>query len=429
MGRQIRYTGRMGPDVGALLAEATLATTTKAVLAGVGFEKGGPTSVGAGKRGRVWSNLRLRVDQFAAWCKNIGSKIDDPEIDPEHVLRGTLIPMLIDSRPTAVPVGVDWPAEILDLVESATTISFGATINQHLTYVSIEPRDYTDSGPIVLRVSCDQREVQIRLNFIGRGKNADFSFVYEGDGRATIRRGAEQDLCDFLTEYPPTIWFADGSRLDGNVLVQLRTDTALYSRDRLVTLDWTNTDLTQESQREERRTESVQFRMIEHIKAEARHEILFDDDGKGEAADIVGISLDSLTLPKLITVDLYHCKYSSAPEPGARIGDMYEVCGQAQRSVLWMHNKDRRTDLFAHLLKREALRIESGRATRLEVGTRDRLIEIRDLSRTCRIAIRVFIVQPGLSKIQAADHQLAVLGVTEKFLQETYQVPLQVYCS
>lgn len=429
LGRQIRYTGRMGPDVGTLLAEATLATTTKAVLAGVGFENGGPTSVGAGKRGRVWSSLRLRVDQFAAWCKNIGAKIDDSEINPEQVLRGTLIPTLIDSRPMAVPVGVDWPAEILDLVESATTISFGATINQHLTYVSIEPRDYTDSGPIVLRISCDQQEVQIRLNFIGRGKSADFAFVYEGSGRATIKRGVEQDLCDFLTEHPPTIWFADGSRLDGNVLIQLRTDTALYSRDRLVTLDWTNTDLTQESQREERRSQTVQFRMIEHVKAEARHEIIFDDDGKGEAADIVGISLDSLTLPKLITVDLYHCKYSSAPEPGARIGDMYEVCGQAQRSVLWMHNKDRRTDLFAHLLKREALRIESGRATRLEVGTRDRLIQIRDLSRTCRIAIRVFIVQPGLSKIQAADHQLAVLGVTEKFLQETYQVPLQVYCS
>lgn len=429
LGRQIRYTGRMGPDVGALLAEATLATTTKAVLAGVGFEKGGPTSVGAGKRGRVWSNLRLRVDQFAGWCKNIGSKIDDPHIDPEQVLRGTLIPTLVDSRPTAVPVGVDWPLEILDLVESATTISFGITVNQHLTYVSIEPRDYTDSGPIVLRVSCDQREVQVRLNFVGRGNNADFTFVYEGDGRATIKRGTEYDLCDFLTEYPPTIWFADGSRLDGNVLVQLRSDSILYSRDRLVPMDWTNIDLTQESQREERRTISVQFRMIEHIKAEARHEILFDDDGKGEAADIVGISLDSPTLPRLITVDLYHCKYSSAPEPGARIGDVYEVCGQAQRSVLWLHNKDRRTDLFAHLLKREALRAESGRASRLEVGTRDRLIQIRDLSRTCRIAIRVFIVQPGLSKVLAAEHQLAVLGVTEKFLHETYQVPLQVYCS
>ncbi|WP_233168551.1 hypothetical protein [Xylophilus sp. ASV27] len=133
LGRQIRYTGRMGPDVGALLADATLATTTKAVLAGVGFENGGLTSVGAGKRGRVWSNLRLRVDQFAAWCKNIGSKIDDSNIDPEQVLRGTLIPTLVDSRPAAVPVGVDWPVELLDHVESATTISFAHTINEQLT--------------------------------------------------------------------------------------------------------------------------------------------------------------------------------------------------------------------------------------------------------------------------------------------------------
>lgn len=429
LGRQIRYTGRMGPDVGALLADATLATTTKAVLAGVGFESGGPASIGAGKRGRVWSNLRLRVDQFAAWCKNIGSKIDDPSIDPEQVLRGTLIPALIDSRPTAVPVGVDWPVELLDHVESATTISFATTIKQQLTNVSIELCDHADSGPIVLKVSCDQHEVQVRLNFVGRGKNADFAFVYKGDARATIKRGAEYDLCAFLTEYPPTIWFADGARLDGNVLVQLRTDATLYSRDRLEALDWSNIDLAKESQREERRPDSVQFRMIEHVKAEGRHEILMDDDGKGEAADIVGISLDSQTSPKLITVDLYHCKYSSAPEPGSRIGDMYEVCGQAQRSVLWLHNKDRRTDLFAHLLKREALRTESGRATRLEVGTIERLIQIRDLSRTCMVTIRVFIVQPGLAKAEAADHQLAVLGVTEKFLQETYQVPLHVYCS
>ena len=107
---------------------------------------------------------------------------------------------------------------------------------------------------------------------------------------------------------------------------------------------------------------------------------------------------------------------------------MYEVCGQAQRSVLWLHNKDRRTDLFSHLLKRESTRIESGRPTRLEVGTNERLIQLRDLSRICAVTIRVFIVQPGLSKSRSADHQLAVLGVTQRFLQETYQLPLTVYC-
>lgn len=108
---------------------------------------------------------------------------------------------------------------------------------------------------------------------------------------------------------------------------------------------------------------------------------------------------------------------------------MYVVCGQAQRSVMWLHNKDRRSDLFAHLLKRKASRVEAGRATRLEVGTRERLVELRDIGRTCAVTLRVFIVQPGLAKDRAAEHQLALLGVTEKFLVETYQVPLLVYCS
>jgi hypothetical protein len=40
---------------------------------------------------------------------------------------------------------VDWPVELLDHVESATTISFETTINQQLTNVSIELRDYSDS--------------------------------------------------------------------------------------------------------------------------------------------------------------------------------------------------------------------------------------------------------------------------------------------
>ena len=173
----------------------------------------------------------------------------------------------------------------------------------------------------------------------------------------------------------------------------------------------------------------MQFRTIEHIKKENLHEILFDDDGAGEAADIVGISLDSQSHPRLITVDLYHCKFSGGDTPGARIDDMYVVCGQAQRSVMWLHNKDRRTDLFVHLLKREAGRVDSGRASRLEVGTNDRLVQIRDLSRTCAVALRVFIVQPGLSKAASAEHQLALLGVTERFMSETYQVPLKVYCS
>jgi len=429
IGRQIRYTGRMGPDVGARLSEATLGTTTKAVLAGVGFEGGEQASIGAGKRGRVWSNLRLRVNMFAEWCKRVGQKISDETIDPEEVLKGTLIPKLAMTRPTSVAIGVDWPVELLDVVESATAIGFESTIQEHLTNVGIDLVERSDTGPIAIRIYSESREVRVRLNFTGSGARADFNFSYVGDARATLRRGGTFDLCDFLTDFPPTIWFADGSRLDGNMHTELRKAAPLFSRDRLEALNWVGIDIRKESQREERRSDSVQFRAIQVLRNKHAYDVLFDDDGPGEAADIVGIQLDDPVSPRLITVDLVHCKYADAATPGARIDDMYVVCGQAQRSVMWLHNKDRRSDLFAHLLKREALREESGRATRFEVGRREDLIRLRNISRTCAVTLRVFIVQPGLSKDAAAEHQLALLGVTEMFLLETYQVPLVVYCS
>jgi hypothetical protein len=428
LGRQIRYTGRMGPDVGARLSEATLGTTTKAVLAGVGFEQGEQTTMGAGKRGRVWSNLRLRMNTFAEWCKRAGEKIANDDIDPEEVLRGTLIPRMVAVRPAVVVVGVDWPAELLDHVESATTISFSVIQREHLTTVGIEVIECSATAPLIIRVFSETSEVRMRLNFVGRGAQADFEFAYEGTNRAEIHRGNTRDLCEFFTEFPPTFWFADGSKLEGNMHTELRTAAPLFSRERLEAINWDGVNIRKESQREERHQDSVQFRTIETLKAAIAYDVLFDDDGAGEAADIVGIRVDNADLPRVITVDLVHCKYSERDTPGARIDDMYVVCGQAQRSVMWLHNKDRRTDLFAHLLKREAARVEAGKPTRIEVGTRERLVQLREMSRTCSVALRVFIVQPGLAKSRAAEHQLALLGVTEKFLLETYQVPLHVYC-
>ena len=428
IGRQIRYTGRMGPDVGARLSDATLGTSTKAVLAGVGFSRGEQTSIGAGKRGRVWSNLRLRVSDFSEWCKQAGEKIANDDIDPEEVLKGTLIPRMVMARPSAVAIGVDWPVELIDFNESVTAFSFEYVSEVFMTHVGIELVEYSATAPLIIRIFTDKKEVKVRLKFVGSGATTDFAFVYEGTNRAQIRRGKTVDLCDFLTEFPPTIWFADGSRLDGNMHTELRIDSTLFSRDKLEVLDWTDIDIKKESQREERRKDSVQYRTIEVLKDRYAYDVMVDDDGAGEAADIVGITLDDPIAPKLITVDLVHCKYSGGSAAGARIDDMYVVCGQAQRSVMWLHNKDRRTDLFVHLLKRESTRIDEGRPSRIEIGNRDRLALIRDISRTCAVTLRVFIVQPGLSKTKAAEHQLALLGVTEKFLTETYQLPLHVFC-
>ena len=80
--------------------------------------------------------------------------------------------------------------------------------------------------------------------------------------------------------------------------------------------------------------------------------MIVDDDGKGEAADIVAIRLvGDTTAPSRIDVEFYHCKYSQEATPGQRIKDLYEVCGQAQKSISWMSSPEKRTDLFTHLLR------------------------------------------------------------------------------
>jgi hypothetical protein len=66
LGRNVRYTGRMGADVEPALTDVQRRTARKSVLSGTGYEDGTKTTVGASRKGRIWSHRRDRVDQLAA---------------------------------------------------------------------------------------------------------------------------------------------------------------------------------------------------------------------------------------------------------------------------------------------------------------------------------------------------------------------------
>lgn len=136
------------------------------MLAGVGFEKGSRTSIGAAKRGRVWSAQRLRVDTFIAWCRHIGAKIVDNSINTEEVLKGTLIPRQVDARPNVAAIGVDWPSGILEVIESMTTLTWPSGLSHKLTDLSIELVDGAPDKPLVIRVFTDSREVRVTCPLI-----------------------------------------------------------------------------------------------------------------------------------------------------------------------------------------------------------------------------------------------------------------------
>ena len=127
-----------------------------------------------------------------------------------------------------------------------------------------------------------------------------------------------------------------------------------------------------------------------------------------------------------IEVEFWHCKFSLDSTPGHRIKDLYELCGQAQKSIRWL---EKPRDLFTHLMRREPRRRQTREATRYEVGSIVDLMRIREKATSQRLRLQVFIVQPGLSKAAATRQQLELLAVTEKYLLETFAVPFGVVSS
>lgn len=370
------------------------------------------------------------MDQLATWCKKIGAKLLDETIDPDEVLKGTLETKALSERPAKMPITVDWPEEIYKTPEAIWSIVIDGQ-ERMLSELSIELVDPALNGPLRFAIASDAERVELTLELFEDDDGPNCRFGIRGDQLVHVRRGGSEteSIADFFYDDPPVIWFADGSSLEGNQYVELKGNRPPYDPAKIQAWDWSGVDLRKESQGIGRDATSIQARVIRELK-KSDYVTIVDDDGKGEAADVVGIRLvGDRTAPSRIDLEFYHCKYSQEGTPGHRIKDLYEVCGQAQKSISWMISPEKRSDIFTHLLRRDALRQEAGASTRFEVGDEEVLLMIREMSRQVPVTLKVFIVQPGVSKATVTRDQLQLMSVTETYLLETYQLPFAVIAS
>jgi hypothetical protein len=434
LGRNVRYTGRMGSDVEPALTPAQRQRARKSVLSGTGYENGETATVGASRKGRIWSHQRTRVDQLVEWCKRIGAKLLDTSIDPDEVLKGTLEAKTILERPMIMPIAVDWPEEMYTTPETTWSVSIDG-VEIPLSELEIELVNPSVDRALRIAIASEKERAELQLEFFedggGDSRIPNYRFFALGERRVEVHHGSSQgeSVESFFYYDPPVVWFADGSSLEGNQHVPLKSTHAPYDATKIQVLDWNGANIRNESQGRTKDQTSIQTRLILELK-KRDYSIIFDDDDSGEAADIVAIRLvGEPSAPTSIDVEFYHCKYSSEDAPGHRVEDLYEVCGQAQKSIAWMSSPQKKIDLFTHLLRREAKRQDDGGPTRFEVGGWESLQTIREMSHLCAVKLSIYIVQPGVSKAQASRDQLLLLAVTETYLLETRQVPFGVITS
>lgn len=423
--KKITFSMRVGTDIEEALSVAEQRRGQKAFVFGSGYVEGNKITLGCSYKGRIWSYLRGDLRGFLKWCKLNGPKLIDPNVDSNSILRETLLPEAVDKVPKVFPTHITWSEDVYDINENKIAITInGRMIN--FAHVSLELDDPSLRDEILFSVRTPAGDIlfkqELYLNADAEGSRPDFKITKITDANASIRLGSKElDLADFFNDNPPTIWFADGSSLNGNFYIKLRHTIACFPVARLLSWDWSGVNLSNEGQKVAPLvTDSIQYCVIQRLMA-GDFDIIYDDDGSGEIADIVAIKESD----DAIKVHLYHLKYAKDGRISNQIDNFYEVCGQAQKSILWKHKSG--LEFFTHLLRRE-MKSEQGQSrSRLEKGTKANLERLMSIAKNMKpMEFDIYIVQPGLSQENVSDGILTLLGVTENYLKEVGNVNLNV---
>ncbi|MEA9491780.1 DEAD/DEAH box helicase [Xanthomonas campestris] len=420
--KDLRFTMHVGRDINQVISDIEKGNATKSNIFATGFDGGMRATVGCSHKGKIWEMNSSPINYWVEWCKRMSIKLNDNTIDPSDVLKDV---MRVEKISKSWPGGLfyaDWPESIAIENEQRISLLFqGETYN--LLDVELGKPDYRDAQTLVipLWIAGDDGEdrvlTSIAINLLEDGYKTSCPGV-------KLLYPQEMALDAYLDAEPLVLLKVDGSMVQGNYRhYSLSGMDVKLPAGLLEPWDWGDTKIHQESMRAERRLDSVQGFTFSKIADD--YSIIFNDDGKGEIADLVAIRESR----GAIHVDLYHCKFcpmtNDVAAPGARVADVYEVCGQASRSVKWLHTGDkffnRLMDRYQQSLLKEFNRILQGTPQQIEI--------LRNKCHDHELIFKFVIVQPAISAEKVSMDQLAVLGTSYSYIKSISGSDIKVIVS
>jgi superfamily II DNA or RNA helicase len=415
-----RFSMHVGSDVMEALELADRQGKSQTHIATSGYSDGERVTISAAMSGRFWSMQSARnIREWTEWCDRQGPKLLDDHVDLDQVLAGFILPEDLSERPSFVLLGLEWPWQLFTGLGPGVLVSHeGASFP--VTDVDFVVDDFSDTGPFFFSLTTPSWSLGYWAEFLDSG----LTYYPRGDDAQVASRPSQVPMQTWINRNKPTL-FLQGDRMitPEDRLLAPRTDLAPFDRARLSVLDWEGVDIRAESQGAERRQDSIQAYMSRYMQDHATFDILIDDDRSGEAADLVGISVDGAEL----SVTLIHCKYSSQSTPGARLADLYDLCGQAVRGAKWrQHGAE---PLLRHLDRRAQAYASRTGLSPFEVGGIDDLYRIRVVAPQLRPRFTTIVAQPGLSASVCSDEQLRLLAGADSYVRAVTKGAFLVHCS
>ena len=417
-GKDISFQSYYGSSVQDGIDQLSQGRLEKNNLFGVGYKNGQMTSIGCSSKGKVWSRERADLQQFQNWCKEVGKVISDETIDSNVVLKNTLVSEHMSAFPEVYPISMDWNPEVYVHYTQMIQIADKSVLFDEIE-ISVD-EDTKIGEDIVFCLKYDYNFCKYRMTI--ENNKAKYTKI-SGDTIIFYKGNMELSLENFLEDSPMTVFYADDSVSYGVNYYHPQRKADEISDDLISTLEWENVDLSKESQHSKPyETDSIQYYMTKNIIS--KYDYLIDDDGSGEIADLVAI----INSEHIIDITLYHLKYARGGKVSNSIENLYQVCGQAQKSVRWKYVVGQK--VFDHILKRSENKEQRGKSSSILKGTIEEIIKLREeASNKKEVRYHVVIVQPGMSKSQCSHEMKILLGNTVKILHEMANIDCHVICS
>lgn len=387
------YDTRSGPNADKALDETIPELYFQGHIAATGEEDSEKTSIGYSRSSKVWSiGRRRKIPEYVQWCKEISRKL----ISSEDPITGTNLDAISAGQElNEIPDGILcalWGPNAYRKEGIRISIPNKSYENAAITLIDLDLEiDYnqTNQSQIFFSISFES----IQSNYIFQPLSNDSLFEENSTESAFFIENNFDTipLIDYLNENPLNFYFSERVLIHGETLYRIGIESPIYDESKFNTDNWPNSSVKIRKEEPDEKIkrkkipqgDSIHEYLINRIGKD--HESIFYDQGSGEIADIVSLyeTTDN------IVVSFYHCKASSKSSPGCRVEDMYEVCGQAIRSLNWVRSER----LFSRLVKRNQ------RQNSLFVkGSLDQFRRIVERGHNKRISYNIWVVQPGLSK-------------------------------
>lgn len=418
----ISFTSYFGPNVTEGLASIEKAESSLNNLACLGYEDGERVLWGGTqRRGKVWQQKAGSISDWIEWTSATWAKVTSDVESDSNIVRDFLRPERMTKPHAAWPIAAQWGEQAQTRFNDKQYVIFGS-LEVPVFAVDLNLGDVGPDGKIVFRIETDDTTSEYRL-IISDDIPGGYRHEHISGPPASFRYGTQPAIAlgEYLQKDPFIVRYADGTYSYNCYHIPVKLDAGLFQREKLESWNWDGIALNKESMHRVGDQQTIQFRTFERIKGE--FDVIFNDDGAGEAADLVCLKdVDDTT----IRLCLVHCKGAHEGRVSQDIRNFYVVCGQAQKSINAKHAG--LPTLYQDLKRRNEIWGRDG-YNRFLKGTIKDLSYFKEKSRRAKLEFEMVLVQPGGSVASITDDALRLLATTELYLLKTTQAKFRVVLS